>query len=80
MQKETIVFTGIFNHYTPINFNPYYVFTTTTKQKFLIKCADYPKFIGKLSHYDLVNLEGEIEEKCQEGIKLTNVKWGGKNE
>jgi hypothetical protein len=71
MQKETIVFTGIFNHYTPINFNPYYVFTTS---------ADYPKFIGKLSHYDLVNLEGEIEEKCQEGIKLTNVKWGSKNE
>lgn len=75
MQKETIVFTGMFSHYMPINLEPYYVFTTA-KQKFLIKCADYPKFIGKLAHYDLVNIEAEVEEQCQEGTKLTNVKWG----
>ena len=79
MQKETIVFTGMFSHYMPINLEPYYVFTTA-KQKFLIKCADYPKFIGKLAHYDLVSIEAEVEEQCREGTKLTNVKWSLLNE
>lgn len=71
---ETLSFTGIFIHYTPIDFEPYYVFTT--EQKFLIKCIDYPKLIGELSPYDLVNINGEVEERCKEGVKLTNVKWG----
>lgn len=78
MQKETLVFTGMFSHYTPINLEPYYVFTT--KQKFLIKCIDYPTLIGELSPYDLVNIEAEVEAKCQEGTKLINVKWSLLNE
>ena len=73
MQKETLNFTGMFSHYTPINFEPYYVFTSD--KKFLIKCIDYPKLIGELSPYDLINIQGDVEEKCSDGIKLTNVKW-----
>jgi hypothetical protein len=77
MQKETLNFTGSFSHYTPINFEPYYVFTAG--KKYLIKCIDYPKFIGKLSPDDLVNIEGDIVEKCTQGIKLSNIKWGVTN-
>jgi len=73
MTRETLNFTGMFSHYTPIEFEPYYVFTT--KQKFLIKCIDYPKLIGELSPYDLVNIQANIEDKCKEGTKLTNVEW-----
>jgi hypothetical protein len=72
MKKETLNFTGMFNHYTPINLEPYYIFTT--EQKFLIKCIDCPEFIGLLSPYDLVNIQAEVEEDCKEGTKLTNVK------
>jgi hypothetical protein len=78
MKRETLNFTGMFSHYTPINFEPYYLFTT--EQKFLIKCIDCPEFIGLLSPYDLVNIQAEVEEKCKEGTKLTNVKWGVVNE
>jgi len=74
MQKETLNFTGMFSHYTPINFEPYYVFTSD--KKFLIKCIDYPKLISDLSPYDLVNIQGDVEEKSSDGIKLINVKWG----
>jgi len=74
MQKETLNFTGMFSHYTPINFEPYYVFTSD--KKFLIKCIDYPKLIGDLSPQDLVNIQGDVEEKSSDGIKLINVKWG----
>jgi hypothetical protein len=73
MQKETLNFTGMFSHYTPINFEPYYVFTSD--KKFLIKCIDYPRLIGELSPHDLVNIQGDVEEKCSGGIKLMNVKW-----
>ena len=73
MQKETLNFTGMFSHYTPINFEPYYVFTSD--KKFLIKCIDYPKLIGELNPQDLVNIQGDVEEKCSDGIKLINVKW-----
>jgi hypothetical protein len=58
--SETLSFTGMFIHYTPIYFEPYYVFTT--KQKFLIKCIDCPKLIGELSPYDLLNIKGDVEE------------------
>ena len=54
MRKETLNFTGMFSHYTPIDLEPYYVFTNyvfTTKQKFLIKCIDYPKLIGEGSKF-----------------------------
>jgi len=74
MQKETLNFTGMFSHYTPINFEPYYVFTSD--KKFLIKCIDYPKLIGDLSPQDLVNIQGDVEEKSSDGIKLINVKLG----
>lgn len=70
---ETLNFTGRFSHYSPINFDPYYVFNT--EQRFLIKCIDHPEFIGQLSPNDLVNIEGEVVERSEEGIKLTNVKW-----
>jgi len=63
----------MFSHYTPINFEPYYVFTSD--KKFLIKCIDYPKLIGELNPQDLVNIQGDVEEKCSDGIKLINVKW-----
>ena len=73
MKREILKFTGMFSHYTPIDFEPYYVFTSD--KKFLIKCIDYPKLIGELSPYDLLNMEAEIEGQCKEGTKLTNVKW-----
>ena len=71
MQKETLNFTGMFSHYTPINFEPHYVFTSG--KNFLIKCIDYPKFIGELSPDDMVNFEGDVAGKYKEGIKLTNL-------
>lgn len=70
---ETLNFTGRFARYIPINCVPYYVFNS--EQRFLIKCIDYPELIGKLSPYDLINIEGEVVERSEEGIKLTNVKW-----
>lgn len=73
MQKETLNFTGMFSHYTPINFEPYYVFTS--EKKFLIKCIDYPKLIGELNPQDLINIQGDVEGRSSDGIKLTNVKW-----
>jgi hypothetical protein len=69
-----INFTGLFSHYTPINFEPYYVFSS--EGRYLIKCIDYPKFIGELSPDDLVNIEGDIVGECTQGIKLSNVRWG----
>ena len=72
--KRTIRFYARFAHYTPINFDPHYLFQTD-KEKYLIKCSDYPELIGKLSPYDLVNIEAELLERSEEDIKLTNVKW-----
>ena len=72
-----INFAGIFSHYQPINFEPYYVCTTTAKfWQFLIKCKDYPEFISKLSPDDLVNIEAEKGKETDFGTLLVNVKLG----
>ena len=67
-------FTGMFSHYQPIEFEPYYVFTSDNK--FLIRCKDYPELISKLSPHDLVNIEAELGEKVNCGTHLVNVKFG----
>ena len=69
-----INFTGIFSHYQPINFEPYYVFTSDNK--FLIKCRDYPELMSHLSPQDLVNIEAELGKKDNCGTHLVNVKFG----
>ncbi len=74
MHTKKINFTGIFSHYQPINFDPYYVFTSDNK--FLIKCRDYPELISNLSPQDLVNIEAEISKKVEAGTYLVNVKFG----
>lgn len=38
MNKQN--YTAIFSHYVPINYEPYYVFTTD--KALLVKCNDYP--------------------------------------
>jgi len=74
----SITFTGIFDKYTPVNSEPHYVFKSETI--YLIKCKDYPQLISKLSPSDLVNIQGDVSEQCLEGIKLVNVRFGGKDE
>lgn len=68
-------FTGMFSHYQPIEFDPYYVFTSN--KKFLIRCKDYPELISKVSPHDLLNIQGEVAEETPLGTKLINVKFGG---
>ena len=74
----TITFTGFFDKYTPIDSEPHYVFKTGTT--YLISCKDYPALISKLSPSDLVNIQGDVSGQCSDGIKLVNVKFGGKDE
>ena len=71
-------FTGCFSHYQPINFDPYYVFTTD--KKYLVRCKDYPHLISTLSPQDLVNIDAETDEVTHFGTKLKNVKFGGDDE
>ena len=72
-----INFSGIFSHYQPINFEPYYVFTTTAKfWQFLIKCRDYPELMSHLSPQDLVKIEAELGEKANCGTHLVNIQFG----
>jgi len=73
MQNSEINFTAIFDHYTPINLEPFYVFTTEVR--YLVKCEDYPELIGELSPSARVNLKGQVDKKYKEGIKLKNVEW-----
>lgn len=73
-----IIFRGSFSHYQPIDFEPYYVFTTD--KKFLIKCRDYPDLISELSPYDSVDIEAEVKEENSFGTELKNVRFGGTNE
>ena len=72
--SEALSFTATFCHYMPINHEPHYLFEANNK-KYLVKCSDYPKYIGELSSCDLMNITGEIEEIYKEGTKLINVKW-----
>ncbi len=73
-----ITFTGFFDKYSPIDSEPHYVFKT--ENTYLISCKEYPQLISKLSPSDLVNIQGDISEQCLEGIKLVNVRFGGKDE
>lgn len=72
--SEALSFTATFCHYMSINHEPHYLFEAND-QKYLVKCSDYPKYIGELSSCDLMNITGEIEEIYKEGTKLINVKW-----
>ena len=73
-----IKFTGSFSHYTPINFEPYYVFTTD--KKYLVKCIDYPNLISTLSPQDLINIEADIDAESINGTNLVNGEFGGCHE
>ncbi|WPX99846.1 hypothetical protein Megpolyxen_01754 (plasmid) [Candidatus Megaera polyxenophila] len=67
MNKQN--YTAIFSHYIPINYEPYYVFTTD--KALLVKCNDYPD----LNAYEKVNLAAEIQKICKDGVILKNVEW-----
>lgn len=73
-----IIITGIFSHYQPIEFEPYYVFTSN--KSFLVKCRDYPDLISNIAPEDLINIEADIGEDTHLGTTLINVKFGGINE
>lgn len=73
MLEKAINFTGVFEHYTPIDMQPYYVFTT--KHRYVVRCKDYPQMIGELSPNDKVNIQAEIGAKLSQGVELLNVKW-----
>jgi len=73
MPNKAINFTGIFLNYTPINMCPYYVFTT--EHRYLVRCEDYPKMIGKLSPNTKVHIKGDIGTKLSQGVELLNIKY-----
>lgn len=70
---RNIIFTGIFDKYTPVDSEPHYLFHSTNK--YLISCQDYPKLIGELSPGDLINIKANLLERCFKGIKLINVNF-----
>lgn len=84
MNEQTYLLEGkqnyiaIFSHYVPIDYEPYYVFTTD--KALLVKCNDYPDMIGELNAYEKVNLAAEIQEICKDGVILKNVEWRPVNE
>ena len=78
MSDQSINLTGIFERYTPIDMQPYYVFTT--EHRYLVRCEDYPELIGELSPSTKVNIKGGIGAKLSQGIELLNVKWSLSND
>ena len=73
MLERTINFTGVFEHYTPIDMQPYYVFTT--EHRYLVKCENHPELIGELCSGTKVNIQADIGSKLSQGTQLLNVKW-----
>ena len=73
MSNTQINFTGIFERYTPIDMQPYYVFTTD--KRYLVRCEDYPKLIGELSPSTKVNIQADIGNKLSQGVELLNIEW-----
>ena len=73
MKNSEINFTGVFERYTPIDMQPYYVFTT--EHRYLVKCEDYPKMIGELSPSTKVNIQAVVGNKLSQGVELMDVKY-----
>ena len=73
MNNKQIELNGIFDRYTPINEDPYYVFSHSTQ--YLVKCTDVPELIGKLYPTKRIQLKGGIEKQIKEGILLNDVEY-----
>lgn len=76
---ERINIVASFDLYKPIDNQAHYVFLSDNS-KYLINCKEYPELLGELAPNDLVSIEADISEQCLEGIKLVNVRFGGKDE
>ncbi len=62
-----------FERYLPINYEPYYVFTTT--DRYLVSCKDYPQMIGKLAPYQEIKVECILGNATEYGVRLKNIGW-----
>lgn len=73
MTAKHLEVTGIFDRYTPINEDPYYVFSHSTQ--YLVRCRDIPELIGQLYPTKRIKLKGGIEKQVKEGILLNEVEY-----
>lgn len=67
---ETIV---TFERYLPIDFTPYYVFTTA--DRYIVNCKDYPRMLGRLAPYQKCTISAIMGEAREQGVILNNVEW-----